>query len=611
MDLYAHAQQLALERASRMDNIRTMQRHINSLPPETLADIFVALRDSPFVAIELLEPARKAVGPPHSVKKMYGWTKVLLVCKRWNAIARSCPALWSHVNLAETHCWPHIVRAKKAALTLVSLMPHAGVTPSVVLQNHSEQLVQTERLIIQQTPEWKPAFERLKALPLLRDLRLSRNVSSLVHEKPSYDPDFNLPEVFISGDFPRLQSVQLLNYRVDWKYPIFTQNLRTLRIDFTERKDFADLSSGPAQGFLPLYPQPTPVPTFEEIIAALGRMPALEELGLHSCRGREDNLPLGPRVTLTRLKYLSLFGAILPCTQLLEAIKFPASTNISLLTIRRYPTFAQLTALSRVLLEKLNGKHSVGPAELFQCMLVQEEPYCLSQRALRFHFFRHPRINQARIQRLRVLWAMDPTTVWDPSFRGLQILFRDYNPQSSLCSLAPWVIRLCRDWPLQEIRTFMMTIGGKLKAEDVYFICPNIDTLILGTNRSKYPLKGKLDTMVGPRLLYTPAGGDGLGPQLVHSRTAVAPWWPAMQTLVLQPSFTTLSARSIRKLYSYLLAREKECAFEYKELLLFTVDQVKADALEALKLLQCGFPQLAITLHTHSPYLSESIWVEY
>ncbi|KAI0685732.1 hypothetical protein BC835DRAFT_1382588 [Cytidiella melzeri] len=566
-----------------------IRRHINHLPPETLAAIFVALRDSIFAAVECLQPVWKNRVKPRSVRKIYAWTNVLLVNKLWYAVACGWPALWSHIDLARRKYQLRIDRAKKAALTLVCSVPGLIGTPRF-FQQDSGVLSHTEQLVIQHTKNWERAFEGITALPMLRDLRLSRKVSPLEYEGPAdYDPQDELPEVFTSGDFPKLQRVHLLNYRIDWSYPIFTQNLRTLRIDFTERVDFTDPSLDLAGNF----PEPSLRPTFEDTIAALGNMPALEELGLHGCQSTEDNPPIGPQVKLTRLRYLSLYGGVLPCTQFLEAIMFPATTNVALQTIGLLPTLPQLSKLSLVLLEKLSGKHSIGSAMPFQCMLAQEGPQCRRHRGLRFHFLRPDETlgdNQYKnILAHRILWAMDPATVWDPQFKGLQVLFRVWTrrfyPVSYPRDLMPsWVAELCRDW---------------------HFICPNITTLVLGPQPYVWHINGgNLDHFVGCQDVNDEDGMKTRSGRL-RKLTVMRPYWPNLRTLVLQPDPQVLSASSLKHLHSHLLARKKLGPFEYKKLLLFTEYEVEAGTLEAFYKLQRGFPQLSITMHTHSTWVDQ------
>ncbi|KAI0683424.1 hypothetical protein BC835DRAFT_1524235 [Cytidiella melzeri] len=584
-------------------NRADMRGHINSLPPETLSEIFLALRDSAFVTIERLQPVRESRVTPRPLKRMYAWTKVLLVSKYWNATACSCPALWSHVDLGRRRYWLHLDRAKKTPLTLVSLIPASGIPTFMLDETNSKELVHTERIMIQHTRSWGSAFDRLTSLPMLRDLRLSRNVN------PSgYDPKDKLPEVFTSGEFPKLRCVQLLNYHVDWRYPIFTENLRTLRVDFST------CGADPTLGQANTLTGPSPRPTFEDTIAALGRMPALEELGLHDCQQKiTDNLRMKPQITLTHLRYLSIYGAARPCAHYLNAINRPASANVSLQTSRTSHSPMDFLHLFAALSNQLSGSHSVGPATAFQCMLAQEDPDCQNQRhcGLRLHFLRPDESlgddQYNHILAHRMSWAMDTTAIWDPQFKGIQFLI--YTSRFNLAATEKWsagdLVRsvACHigKRPLQDIKTLMMMAEGSFTAGDIHLICPNVTTLILGPNRSRYYLGETLDHLVGPQLVSNTAARDGPEPQPTQDYvpTVVRPYWPALRTLVLQPDVNTLCTMSLDKVYSYLLAREEMCAFEYKELLLFTVDNVQSNALKALNKLQRRFPQLTITLHTH------------
>ncbi|KAI0694905.1 hypothetical protein BC835DRAFT_1520095 [Cytidiella melzeri] len=201
--------------------------------------------------------------------------------------------------------------------------------------------------------------------------------------------------------------------------------------------------------------------------------------------------------------------------------------------------------------------------------------------------------------------------MWDPQFKGFQLLIniskshlattREWSAHDLLRSAARYIEKR----PLQDIKTFMMAAEGSLAAKDAHLICPNATTLILDPNPSRYYCGETLDYLVGPQLVTNTAAGDRPEPQPTQDDvpTVVRPYWLALRTLVLQPDVNTLCAMSLEKVYSYLLAREEMCAFESKKLLLFTVDNIQANALKALNKLQRRVPQLAITLHIHSARL--------
>ncbi|KAG2132812.1 hypothetical protein DEU56DRAFT_859474 [Suillus clintonianus] len=294
--------------------------HISGLPPEILAAVFRNFIE---------EQDHPKNGTPTCVI-------VTHVCRHWRQVALECSTLWRYIIYTPAR-WLGIMleRSKNAALVV-----EYDVTVS--LRDCLEQ-------ILSQLPRIKVLrLSSLSSLDIDRTIHLlSSQPASLLEIFEFSVVMFGLPttkpisNTTFQGQAPRLRSVVLTSCNFSWTSCIFN-GLRTLCVRGTGTTSY---------------------PTLPQLLSALRRMPALEQLTLEQLSIISEETKLLDKVPLTRLKSVALGAAsIRTATSLFAQLALPVDAKIAL----------QLTQVQGVqdfsdLFSAMN-RHPVGSGSVVQSL---------------------------------------------------------------------------------------------------------------------------------------------------------------------------------------------------------------------------------------------------
>ncbi|THU75336.1 hypothetical protein K435DRAFT_287217, partial [Dendrothele bispora CBS 962.96] len=269
---------------------RNLHASISKLPPEILSTIFLLYNDGiPYNHCDHW----------HSL----AWIRVSHICRHWRNVALGCPALWSHLNFFMPASVPEmLLRSKSAPLTIQFTLSYYGASKMIEAFHTSlEQVARIRELSIVITGH---NFERLfprtdQAAPHLQKLVLNSLLDRM--------EVIALPKDFLDGRAPCLSHLELRNIHLPWSSPLL-KNLTTLKLTRTR------LNSQ------------TTLPTLDQLVEMLGRMPGLETLEL------ENVLPSSgssiSEVTLPYLRDIQLGGDIAGCANVLNLISFPYTARM-------------------------------------------------------------------------------------------------------------------------------------------------------------------------------------------------------------------------------------------------------------------------------------------
>ncbi|KAG1788266.1 uncharacterized protein HD556DRAFT_911720 [Suillus plorans] len=267
---------------------------ISSIPPEILGAIFVHHAQQTQLLYEPDQPA------------FLSWLNVGHICRHWREVALRTPELWAtpFLNFSEA-TEEMLLRSKMAPLNLRTGLRYCVVSVQSVLV-HIERL-QEVSLSFSNGDIRRCIMEFLDnvsscSAPKLRSLSLKQEYAQT--------PQIAIP---ISFPAPNLRSLQIRNFDISWTSSVLT-GLTVLVIK--------KLS-------------PECLPTLDELISALRRMPALHTLELEDALPtlppQTMSLPCTPRalnVQLPHLKRLLLVAKYLEVANMLARVELPDSTML-------------------------------------------------------------------------------------------------------------------------------------------------------------------------------------------------------------------------------------------------------------------------------------------
>ncbi|KAG2364857.1 hypothetical protein BDR07DRAFT_1400478 [Suillus spraguei] len=282
----------------RMTYLRTRRNSlspISSIPPEILGAIFVHHVQE----TQLLHP-------PDSLAVL-SWLNIGHVCSHWREVALGTPELWATPFLSSLQATEEmLIRSKMAPLNLRSGLRYRMDSVQKVLM-HMERLQEISLPFLNGGVTYRCIMEFLNKLsscsaPKLRSLSLKEEFAQTLR--------IAIPSSFLA---PNLRSLRIKHCDLSWTSSVLT-GLTVLNIK--------KLS-------------PECLPTLDELISALRRMPSLHTLEL------EDALPTLPvqttslpsvphatKVRLCHLKRLRLVAKALEVASMLTRVELPDSTML-------------------------------------------------------------------------------------------------------------------------------------------------------------------------------------------------------------------------------------------------------------------------------------------
>ncbi|KAJ7822974.1 hypothetical protein B0H14DRAFT_3470342 [Mycena olivaceomarginata] len=247
---------------------------ISALPNEIISKIFV---DFAFLS-----------GPPFDLK----WTKVMLVCRRWHAIALAEQQLWGFIQDSYSDNWKRIrtqlKRSGAAPLTVKIMAGDSGMYSSTLLR-HAERL---RELRLTGSGIHVLGFMHSlahRSLPLLREVK--------------FDPSYKLEDV--PGRAPRLTELDLTQIPVNWSLLRGLTRLSLVKAPDTYQPD-----------------------TFTKVLSLLESSPTLTYLKLARLISSNALEQLHPPASLPVLESIWIQDDVELCTALLRHIKIPPTARI-------------------------------------------------------------------------------------------------------------------------------------------------------------------------------------------------------------------------------------------------------------------------------------------
>lgn len=425
-----------------------------NLPNEVLAEIFIFLK----------------LSFPYFPCKFNQWSSILLVNRQWRDTARSCPFLWTELEISRNIPDLYLERSCTQPLSLRWIKSDSQ---DISLSRYSAYLPRARRLYLfgmAQDNETQ-AFNGINSLPLLEDLTLYPS---------SLDP---LPVTFVCGHFPRLTSLTLcISWPVQLWYTIFSPNLQHLFIDGTLQ-------------ILPL--------TAIELLSGLRCMPLLERLQLlNVVPGIEETADLTSEsvvARLVRLKHLSLGGSINQCTALLKCLTFPSAANIDIccevsVDDNGNPLVPDgaLPELSEALRDKIVPRDdSEPPLPPMKYLLVQQYEHLNpisgdASGTARLRCMRDDKpfgdstlenllffedVRRERYQTIREVFQDD--------LQGVQVLLSwDLTKNTPFEPLPSWPAEICQFLPFEEVTTVALDLDWSTSLMGIARMCPNVTTIL-------------------------------------------------------------------------------------------------------------------------------------
>ncbi|KAJ7453310.1 hypothetical protein B0H11DRAFT_1820659 [Mycena galericulata] len=242
-------------------------------------------------------------GPPYDLK----WTKVMLVCRRWHAIALSEQSLWGFIEVSYSRnirrVQMQLDRSGAAPVTVKIMSLDSGLY-AVILLEHAERLYQLH--LCGPAPRVLDFMNSLPdhRFPLLRSVKLD---PSYKWEEVPEDVPTAWPDVLFDGRAPCLTALDLSHIRINWS---LLQGFDRLLLTLTN-----DATGEPA--------------TFAKVLSALRASPNLTYLKLGRVIGSHFPLQSYPVVSLPRLEFIWIQDDVALCNELLRHIAMPSTARIS------------------------------------------------------------------------------------------------------------------------------------------------------------------------------------------------------------------------------------------------------------------------------------------
>jgi hypothetical protein len=260
---------------------------ISALPNEIISKIFV---DFAFLS-----------GPPFDLK----WTKVMLVCRRWHAIALAEQQLWGFIQDSYSDNWKRIrtqlKRSGAAPLTVKIMAGDSGMYSSTLLR-HAERL---RELRLTGSGIHVLGFMHSlahRSLPLLREVKF--DPSYKLEDVPAEVPR-SFPDALFDGRAPRLTELDLTQIPVSWSLLRGLTRLSLVKAPDTYQPD-----------------------TFTKVLSLLESSPTLTYLKLARLISSNALEQLHPPALLPVLESIWIQDDVELCTALLRHIKIPPTARI-------------------------------------------------------------------------------------------------------------------------------------------------------------------------------------------------------------------------------------------------------------------------------------------
>ncbi|KAF8267380.1 hypothetical protein EI94DRAFT_1730642 [Lactarius quietus] len=277
---------------------------ISSLSTEVIAAIFSLLH------LSQVDLSPLVGGKPD----ILAWLRVSHVCHQWRDIALNNTLFWSHIDfnrISSAGAAETLARAKKAPLHLTACTTgdqrdDARFTAvKKALQSHVSYVchlsISANSFFLRRT------LKRLASpAPTLEYLSLSTYPNSLLRTTPQA----TVPDALFDGTTPRLSRLNLYKCNISWKSPLL-KGLTYLEIS---------------------EPSKRVRPSLANWLDALGEMPQLKELILHSASPIAPPFPfdIERTVTLPFLTLLNISASVGDCALALSHLVLPALTRLSI-----------------------------------------------------------------------------------------------------------------------------------------------------------------------------------------------------------------------------------------------------------------------------------------
>ncbi|KAJ8580063.1 hypothetical protein M405DRAFT_802319 [Rhizopogon salebrosus TDB-379] len=278
--------------ATLAESMRALRSRRNSLapiaclPPEILVTVFKLIVEK---------------GWYRTYRRNYHYCTVTHVCRHWRRVALECPGLWAFINGTSTR-WIGLMleRSKKAPLVVTC---HASALPSDCLGKVLSQLPRIKVLRLElymRDANRVLDYLLVQPAPLLQIFKFSLAGGGIPV----------ISDAIFQGQAPQLRDIQLTCCSFSWTSRLFS-GLRTL--------DLEGIASSASSC------------TLQELLAALRRMPGLEQLKLEplSIISESNNIPFD-RVPLACLKRIVLDATIQTAVALFSRLALPDDARVAL-----------------------------------------------------------------------------------------------------------------------------------------------------------------------------------------------------------------------------------------------------------------------------------------
>jgi hypothetical protein len=301
---------------------RNSHEPISSLPTEIIAAIFLLVR-------------------------VPGWSdfRVAHVCRRWREIALNHPLLWSHFDfttVSPTGATEILARARMAPLYLEAKVPEylwddaRFVAFQKELQTHLSHIC---HLRISAVPHHlnRTLGGLISPAPTLEHLSLSTERCPSRRQLHA-----SVPDALFDAKSPRLSSLELLNCNISWKSPLL-KGLKSLIIKLTVSAR----------------------PSLTDWLDALGEMPQLKRLILHSASPSAPRFPFHVErtITLPSLAHFDISASEQDCGFALAHLVLPALTSLCVTARSGHPTLVDVQKMLPYVVQHARGPQDSDPLQ--------------------------------------------------------------------------------------------------------------------------------------------------------------------------------------------------------------------------------------------------------
>ncbi|KAA1472885.1 hypothetical protein DENSPDRAFT_209564 [Dentipellis sp. KUC8613] len=331
---------------------------ISYLPPEILSSIFSLLLEA-FVG-DASAPLHEADQGPSRGRIQMRWVVVTHVCRQWRYVALDTPSLWSHLPLDIDSHW------------IEAVVERAKPVPLQLTLTTMQKVIKTSFRILQQVHDIKSIMVLAK-LHQMEELlsNLTRPVQALetailcgvYEEERSLPLIVSTPDNLFAGETPSLRSLSFDGCTIPWASPVF-QNLHYLTIalpfEWFQTVTFVKKRTVRAR-------REDLVPSMEQLLDILDRMPMLRSLALRRCLPLHQifncDIPPARMISLRNLSILELAGQVSDCAAVLHRLKLPSDVDMRIIGDSRFDSRdeilqAECTPLLRTVKQHMFGDTS-------------------------------------------------------------------------------------------------------------------------------------------------------------------------------------------------------------------------------------------------------------